>query len=105
MKPAIRINTNDLIIKIEELKFVKRKIDDTLGNFKDNASKIDSYWQGRTGERAKEEAVEYSNQFEYISKKLENYIVFLEKVSQAYENEDNEISKKIDANVKLSVSR
>ncbi len=99
----IRIDTNTLKVKIQSLKEEKKKMDDVLENFKGESLKIDSYWSGNTGDTVKESLTGYTSQFDFISSKLEKYIYFLEKVSEAYENEDAGISKKIDSNSAINI--
>lgn len=101
----IRIDTDTLMDKIQSLKEEKKKMDEVLENFKGESLKIDSYWSGNTGDMVKESLTDYASQFDFISSKLENYIIFLEKVSEAYANEDAGINKKIDSNVGILVKK
>ena len=99
---TIKIDSTALRTKIESLKVEKQKIDDVLEKFKGESLAIDTYWSGNTGDMVKEELTAYSNEFDYISSKLENYILFLESVAKNYEDEDALIIKQMDTNGTVS---
>lgn len=95
---TIRIDTDTLRNKIDNLKVEKDKIDEVLQRFKGDTLTLGDYWSGDTGDLVNEEINRYTNYFDYISNKLERYIGFLEAVSRAYEEEDKLIEKNIDNN-------
>lgn len=95
---TIRIDSDALRTKIESLKVEKKRIDDVLEKFKQETMGLDAYWSGNTGDMVKGELITYSDEFEYISKKLENYILFLEIVAKNYEYADDTIIKQMENN-------
>ena len=100
---SIKIDTQSLKEKIENLKNEKIKIDAALENFESESSKIDQFWSGDSGEYVIEQTKEYTDEFEYISNKLQKYIKFLEKVAKSYEDQDNFILNKIEMNGNISI--
>lgn len=92
----IRINTDLLRTKIEQLRTEKKKIDDAMGVIFDDTAKIENIWSGNCGDVLKEDLTEYSTTFEKISYQLEKYIYFLEKVAELYEKQDSRINSIID---------
>ena len=95
---TIKIDSVALKEKILRLKRDKAIIDDVLEKFKKDSTIMDSYWSGNTGDMIKDSLISYTNEFDFISKKLEKYILFLEQVSKAYEDEDALIIKQMDSN-------
>lgn len=70
--------------KIEELKIQKARMDKVLEAIKGETLKITDYWTGDTGDAVHETLDEYTNEFDYISSKLEKHITELEKVVREY---------------------
>ncbi len=103
MMITIRVDTNKIREKIEQLKVEKKKIDDVLESFKGDTLQIGDYWTGEAGDKANEKLVKYTNVFDHISNKLESYIQFLEKVALSYENKDNAIIKQIEEDGNTSI--
>ena len=100
----IMINTDELRSKTSSMREEKKKIDEVLEKFKGDTIKIQSYWSGNTGDMVSERVTKYTNKFDYISTRLEGYLLFLEKVAAEYEGEDTLISKKIDGNAETPVN-
>ena len=95
---AIRVNSAQIREKVDLLKVEKQAIDDELEKFKGNSLKIDTFWSGNTGDMIKENLTAYTNKFDYISNRLEGFILYLEKVALEYETEDDLINKSINDN-------
>ena len=95
---SIKIDTETLNNKIIEIRKEKENIDEILERFKKNSYKIEDYWKSETGQNFSNNLKEYSNQFDYISNKLENYIRFLDGVIKTYNNENKLIENELDNN-------
>jgi uncharacterized protein YukE len=95
---AIRVDSEKLREKADKLRVEKKVIDDVLEKFKGNTIKIDTYWSGNTGDMVKERLTKYTNKFDYISNRLEGFILYLDKVALEYETRDAVINKGIDDN-------
>ncbi len=100
----IRINSVELKTKASQMREEKKKIDEVLEKFKGDTLKIQTFWSGNTGDMVSERVTKYTNKFDYISNRLEGYILFLEKTAAEYEEEDRMISKKIDGNADTPVN-
>ncbi len=97
----IKINSDELKAKASSMREEKKKIDEVLEKFKGDTIKIQTFWSGNTGDMVSERVTKYTNKFDYISNRLEGYILFLEKTAAEYEEEDNLISKKLDGNAEI----
>ena len=100
----IRINSVELKTKASQMREEKKEIDEVLEKFKGDTLKIQTFWSGNTGDMVSERVTKYTNKFDYISNRLEGYILFLEKTAAEYEEEDRMISKKIDGNADTPVN-
>lgn len=93
---TIKIDTNNLKEKIEKLKIEKMKMDEALTMVKGDSLVLNDYWTGNAGDTASEDLKQYTTIFDEISTQLEKYIIFLEEVSRAYEEEDHIVLKNIE---------
>ena len=96
---AIRGDSAQLKEKAAKLRVEKTKIDEVLEKFKGDTLQIDTYWSGNTGDMVKERLTKYTNKFDFISNRLEGYILYLEKVALEYETEDSNIDKAVSGDV------
>lgn len=103
---AIKIDTNALTGKINELKEQQRIIAEVLEKFKGDTLIMDTYWSGNTGDRVKERLTKYMTVFDIINKKIFEYISFLEAVVNGYVDEENMIMNQIeiDSNIPIGPS-
>ena len=85
--------------KTSSLKEILYLIDEVLEKFKGDTLQIDTYWSGNTGDMVKERLTKYTNKFDFISNRLEGYILYLEKVALEYETEDSNIDKAVSGDV------
>ena len=97
----IKIDTETLRNKIEELKVENKKIDDVLNKFKTDTSNMESFWTGVSGDSAKEEMNVYTGKFESLSNHMQKFVSFLEYVAKSYEDEDKFIIDKIESNANI----
>ncbi len=79
------LDENAMLAKIELLKIEKEKIDAVLEKVKGDALSIKDYWSGDTGDAVSDELNEYTNEFDYISSKLQKQITTLEKAVAKYQ--------------------
>ena len=95
---TLKIDEQAMLSKISQLKEQKRRIDDVLARVKGDSIKIVEYWSGSAGEAAKENLDENTNEYDYISSKLEAQIRYLERVVEKYRVENKETITAFDKN-------
>ena len=88
--------------KIELLRIQKAKIDEVLEKVKGDTLQIKDYWTGETGDAVSEELNSYTNEFDYISSKLEKQITSLENAVDRYHNMNIAVNKHIDQNTETA---
>ena len=91
-----------MLSKIEQLKAERAKIDTVLEKVKGDTLQIQDYWTGNSGETVQEQMNEYTNEFDYISSKLEKQITTLEEAVRKYNKANLVTSRKIDENSQVS---
>ena len=99
---TLYIEERTMLNKIEQLKVEKRKIDEVLEKVKGDTLQIQDYWSGKTGDAVKDELTEYTNEFDYISSKLEHQIKTLEETVRKYNKTNVATNTQIDDNSNVS---
>ena len=88
--------------KIELLRIQKAKIDEVLEKVKGDTLQIKDYWTGETGDAVTDELTSYTNEFDYISSKLEKQITTLENAVKKYHNMNLATNKQITENTETA---
>ncbi len=95
---TIKLDESAMLSKIAQLKEQKRRIDDVLARVKGDVVKVIEYWSGEAGEAAKENLDKNTNEYDYISSKLEAQIRYLERVVERYRLENADTVRAFDRN-------
>lgn len=102
MNSNIYINTELMEEKLELLKKYRDDMKEKLTNVDKDIKNLPNVWSGKVGDSSYEKLDKYSNNFELIMNKIEDYIDFFEKAKESYKTLDEGIDKKASDNALVS---
>ena len=94
MNSDIYINTELMDDKLVVLKKYRDDMKEKLTNIHNDIKDLPDTWSGKVGDSSYEILDKYSNNFEDILNKIEEFIDFFEKAKKSYETLDKGIDKK-----------